>query len=366
ELAGGVGVYTRNLIGALRSRDLEVDLVTPHPAIDTDASTVIAVKPTNGRASWLPHAWRFARALRRVDEPYDIVHFTDARYSVFLRHRPWPVVGTMNDYFYTVTGWFRGTGTWDLYHDWVSRHLYYNFIRTLERGALRRLDAVICISGAVADRLHDRYDIPTERLTVVPYGIVYRPADAKPLPKRGPTILFAGGNFQRKGLEVLIRASRRVLDVVPDAVFVVLGDSAGTARMKRLCDRRGVGRAFSFEGQVDYHSLYRHYRTADVFAMPSLLEAFGIPYLEAMHCGVPVVATIMPGPDDYLRDGANALLSEPGDDRSLARDIVRLLTDPELRSRLVEAGRATARQFTPSAMGDRTLRVYESAIARRA
>ena len=365
ELNGGVGVYARNLIHGLRGRGVETTIITPHPDALSDAGEIIPVPASNGRARWLPHARRFARALQKVRPACDIVHFTDARYSLFVRQRHQPVVGTMNDYFYTLTGWFQGDGTRDVYHDWISRHLYYNFIRTLEGRALRRLDGVVCIAQAVADRLHQAYRIPTDRLGVIHYGINYGPSDAEPFSKSARTVVFAGGNFQRKGLETLIRASRQVLQKVPDVRFVVLGDSAGAARLKKVAGELGVRDSFAFEGQVDYQTLYRFYSTADVFAMPSVLEAFGLPYLEAMHCGVPVIGTHMPGPDEYLVHEGNALLSAPGDSDALGRDILRLMEDRALCQKLVQGGRATAERFTVALMVNKTVAFYEKAISTR-
>ena len=131
ELVGGVGVYTQNLIRGLMNLGIETTTITPHPN-EATRGRVIAVRPTKGRGRWIPHAFRFARALRRCNEPYDVVHFTDARFAVFVGNPRGPLLGTMNDYFYTATGWFRSTGTKALYDDWMSRHLYYNLVRTLE------------------------------------------------------------------------------------------------------------------------------------------------------------------------------------------------------------------------------------------
>jgi glycosyltransferase involved in cell wall biosynthesis len=94
--------------------------------------------------------------------------------------------------------------------------------------------------------------------------------------------------------------------------------------------------------------------------MPSVLEAFGIPYLEAMHCGIPVVASDSPGPTDYLRDGENALMPARGDPVALARAIVAVMTDEDLRERLVAAGRVTAEDATVDLMVARTIDAYRT------
>ena len=362
ELTGGVGVYSQNLIRGLGDLGAQVTVVTPTPDLCPPAERIVAVRRHFGRSRWLPQAWSFARGLQRVGDAYDVIHFTDARFAIFTRNLSTPIVGTMNDHFYAITGWLHGEGSRRVYEDWVLRHLYYNFTRSLERGCLRRLSGVLCISRAVADVLHARYRIDRSSLHLVPYGIDYGSADVEPMPCSGPMILFAGGNFQRKGLHVLIEASRKILDVFPTARFVVLGNSADRALMERRCEKTGVRHAFEFVGQVDYRTLYRYYATASVFTMPSLLEAFGIPYLEAMHCGVPLVASDASGPDDYLRHDRNCLVAPAGNAAALAEATIKLLKDRQLADRLIEGGKETARTYTLRQMAATTLAVYRSVV----
>jgi glycosyltransferase involved in cell wall biosynthesis len=201
---------------------------------------------------------------------------------------------------------------------------------------------------------------------VVPYGIDYGDTQVELVPGEGPMILFAGGNFQRKGLAVLIDAASTILKEFPAARFVVLGHSADRELMQQRCERAGVRRAFEFVGQVDYATLYRYYMSAHVFAMPSLLEAFGIPYLEAMHCGVPVVASDAAGPDEYLLDGTNCLVVRAGNVTELAAATVKLLRNVELARRLVENGKQTAQEFTVQQMTLRTVHAYRSVMANAA
>jgi glycosyltransferase involved in cell wall biosynthesis len=361
ELTGGVGVYSINLLRGLRDAGVDVTVVTPTPE-KSPVTDVIPVRRIMGRGRWLPQAWTFARALDTLERKFDVVHFTDARFSVFARQVACPVVGTMNDYFYAITGWLSGRGSADLYEDWLLRHAYYNVTRTIEGPSLRRLDAVLCIANAVADVLHERYSIDRSRLPVIHYGIQYGPSDAEPMPCSGPMVLFAGGNFQRKGLTILIDASVEVLRVEPAARFVIVGESPERSLMEKRCVEQGVRASFDFVGQVDYGTLYRYYVAARVFAMPSLLEAFGIPYLEAMHCGVPVVATEMPGPDDYLRDRHNCLVAKPGDAHALADRIIQLLEDRTLAGSLIDQGRRTAAAFTTDQMTAKTIAAYRRVV----
>ena len=103
-------------------------------------------------------AWSFARAMREMPAGIDLVHAIDARYSLFFFPLDVPVVGTMNDYFYAVTGWFSGRGTKNVYSDWRVRHIYYNLTRVLERLALPRLDGFCASRGRSKTCLRDSTD----------------------------------------------------------------------------------------------------------------------------------------------------------------------------------------------------------------
>lgn len=362
ELTGGVGVYAQNLVRGLTALGVRLTVVTPTPE-RVEACRIVAARGPGGRGRWVPQSLAFARALAPVRRELDLVHFTDARFALFTTRGPGPLVGTMNDYFYAITGWLSARGTRAVYRDWIGRHLYYNLIRLGERRTLRRLDRVVCISRTIRDTLIRRYGVARQRLALVPYGIATPPQPTAGDAPQGPVVLFAGGNFQRKGLDVVLRAAPEILAARPEVRFVVLGSSPDADSMKALCTELGVQHAFRFVGQVDRQTLYHHYRNAAVFTMPSKLEAFGMPYLEAMSCDLPVVASDVAGPDDFLVSGRNAIVVAVGDSAALARAILRLLQDRDLRCSLVAGGRETAARLTVDRMAEATLQVYRQVVA---
>jgi glycosyltransferase involved in cell wall biosynthesis len=372
RLSGGVGVYSQTLVRALSAADsaLHVHLLTPDPVPD-DLGDRVIVHPV-GRASrlpthpgWLVQALAFRRAVRPLLRDVDVLHFTDARHALFSTGLGKPVVGTMNDYFYATVDWRPGSVS-RFYRDWPPRYLLYHLARTGERRALRGLSRVIAISDAVAEIVGRSYDVPADSFTTVRYGL-----DFSAIPPNdgvigsSPTILFVGGNFQRKGLLVLLQALPTVLARLADARLTVIGRSHYTGGARRLARRLGVIDKCDFLGAVSHNLLPGHYASASVLAMPSLMEAFGIPYLEAMSCGLPVVATSCEGPDEYLLHEQNALVAGPGDVSALAGALVRLLTDQPLRNRLRAGGKETSRRFTPARMANETLAVYRDVVAAR-
>ncbi len=129
-------------------------------------------------------------------------------------------------------------------------------------------------------------------------------------------------------------------------------------RLRRLACELGVDDRVAF-GSLDQPQLAAAYRSADAVVFPSEWpEPFGLVPLEAMECGTPVVATGVGGSADFLEDGVNCVLFQPGDPVDLARTLQRLAGDPQLRRRLVDAGHGTAKSYDVAHMAD----AYEKAL----
>ena len=181
------------------------------------------------------------------------------------------------------------------------------------------------------------------------------------LPHNAPKrVLFVGSNMQRKGLPVLIRAAPYILASLPETEFWVVGEDRCVPRMKELCRAEGVEHAFRFWGWRSGSDLLKLYSQADVLAMPSLVEALGVVFLEAMACGIPVVGTHVGGIPEIVKEGYSGLLVAPGDSLQLAQAITWLLRDSELRSRLIRGGIETAYRFNVQRMMQCTYEVYRN------
>jgi len=145
----------------------------------------------------------------------------------------------------------------------------------------------------------------------------------------------------------------------------VVGDNQNLGAMKALCRKEGIEEHFRFWGWQSHDQIQDHYRRAAVFVMPSLIEAFGVVFLEAMAAGVPVVGGDTGGTRELIQDGVNGCLVTPRDHRQLADTIVRLLEDGALRQRLITQGRHTVRRYTVEAMLERTYVLYQQLLTGR-
>ncbi len=173
----------------------------------------------------------------------------------------------------------------------------------------------------------------------------------------GRAILFVGRHEPRKGLDVLLEAFRR-LD--RDAVLWVAGEGPNTQALAASAPP-GV----EWLGRISDHELAQRLRTATVFCAPSLHgESFGVVLLEAMAAGTPVVASDISGYRDVARQGKEAVLVPGGDPAALADGLRRVLDDPILAGRIVDAGTARAASFSMDRLAARYVDLYESLLAR--
>jgi glycosyltransferase involved in cell wall biosynthesis len=227
--------------------------------------------------------------------------------------------------------------------------------------ALGRAAAVIAISRATAERLVRR-GVDRERVHVTPLGLTpLPPPERAPLPE-GRFVLAVGTLEPRKAHDVLLLAFAAASP--PDDVRLVFAGPTPDGRadvLRGLAARLGIGDRLQILGAVDDARLSALYRAADLLCMPSLDEGFGLPVLEAMSVGLPVVASDIPA----LRElGGDAAVFVPaGDAQAVASALSRVLEDSALRVQLAGAGEARAAQFTWDATAAATIQAYESALA---
>jgi glycosyltransferase involved in cell wall biosynthesis len=240
--------------------------------------------------------------------------------------------------------------------------------RMLER-RLRHADRILACSTALTEGAQARFPMHSSKFYTVFNGV-----DAGALAnvdrRRGETssrVLYVGRVSPEKGLHVLADALGLLVERGRDLTLTIVGEESlipfemavaiadndlvrnlgefyrgsYTETVQSRLPPAAQGR-LRFVGPVPYALLPEFYRDADLFVLPSVLEAFGMPLAEALAAGVPAVASRTGGIVDIVEDGVTGLLVEPGDSLALARAIERLLDDGDLRSRVAEAGRVKA------------------------
>jgi glycosyltransferase involved in cell wall biosynthesis len=184
------------------------------------------------------------------------------------------------------------------------------------------------------------------------------------------TILHVGRMERVKGIHVLADAIPQVIQQVPNARFVFVGEdrpalSGGSQRaeLETQFTRAGVRHCVEFTGAVDHAALSDWYRRADIGVVPSMLyESFSYTCAQAMAAGKPVIATRIGGIPETVDDGVNGIIVTAGSVEELTEAILRLARDPDLRARMGRAGRAKVeREFDSIQVARRNLQVYKRA-----
>jgi glycosyltransferase involved in cell wall biosynthesis len=240
----------------------------------------------------------------------------------------------------------------------------------LIRRSARRAAMVLTVSEFSRRAIVERYRLPAEKVLVTPNGVdreAFRPLGTEPAGIRerygldGPFVLFVGRIEPRKNLPRLIRAFSRARESLGGGIrLVVAGQEDFRSREVFQEAERQAETSVVFLGAVPDADLPGLYNLAEALAYPSLAEGFGIPVLEAMACGTPVLAS----PRGALPEvGGDAVLwVEPEDEEALAEGIERIVSETDLRERLRAAGPLRAERFEwrQTAMG--TLEAYHRVL----
>ena len=207
--------------------------------------------------------------------------------------------------------------------------------------ALRNANLVIAPSRDTAQHLISEQKIRAERVQCLAWGLdpefearlrapvsLQRPAQ---FPERARIILTVGRwdpAERYKGADTLISSLPRVLQAVPDAVLILVGDGEDRPRLEQLARESGVADHIHFLHGLTQEELFACYAHCDVFALPSRGEGFGLVFLEAMANAKPVIGGAHGGTPDVIEDGVSGILVPHGDAAILSTALVSLLADP--------------------------------------
>jgi phosphatidyl-myo-inositol dimannoside synthase len=214
------------------------------------------------------------------------------------------------------------------------------------RRALARADIVLAPSSDTARKLVDVQGVAPKKVRTLAWPMnpaFLRLADAParlPLPQsfpQGHVILTVGrwaASEKYKGADELIRATAQLRTEIPGLQLVVVGGGDDLPRLRKLATDLGVMDCVHFLENLSREEIAACYSHAEIFALPSTGEGFGLVYLEAMACSKAVVGASSGGTTDVVEDEVSGLLVPPGNSRRLVHALARLLRDQSLRERL--------------------------------
>lgn len=242
----------------------------------------------------------------------------------------------------------------------------------------RRAAATTVLNSSIREQFMTR-GVPGSRLEVVPNGVnLERFGDVPEIRIRDVrhtyrfddvrTVLFVGTVMPRKGVTDLVRAMADVVDAVDEDVRLVIAgetdlDEAYTQRIRALIEKHDLDDVVELVGFVSDEELPALYAAADMFALPSHEEGFGMTAVEAMAAGTPVVATRVGGMPWVLENGDAGRLVDVGAVSAMATEITTILDDANGKERMTEHARERARDFSWSAVATRVVNCYEEVLS---
>ncbi|GAB4216265.1 MAG: hypothetical protein OHK0012_18180 [Synechococcales cyanobacterium] len=354
--------FTHMLDQALRDKGIPVSQLQP-PVVWGSLPAPAALK------KWLGYIDKFIlfpQQLEKAVRQVDFVHVIDQANAVYVPHlgtTPYLVTchdlmaiqSALGDYPENPTG-----ATGKIYQRWIL-------------SSLKKARWIACVSEYTQKTLLSLI-APTPHATyVVPNGLNFsyqRQLDFAPIVQSlgvtQPYILHVGGNLWYKNRLGMIRIFDQLLhhatpDPILDRLTLVMVGKPFTPEMTNYVQQHGLGSRILSLVNVSNPQLEALYSGAEVFVFPSLMEGFGWPIIEAQACGCAVVCGDA-GPLPEVA-GAGALMASAKDERAMAEQVRRLLTEPSLRQQVVAQGTQNVERFRPQTMIDRYVQLYETILA---
>jgi len=358
---GGVGSYSYELV---RNLDAEVHVITPYRGyskqkIESFFNNNVTVHFITTANDNFIYNMKFQLGLLnkfpKLHKKYafDLIHAANLVHmpDIFLKFRDMkiPTITTVHTTLESQsTSYGPRPKTMDSKTELLTK-VAYPYIHTLEKIYLKKSKNLIAVSewikGFLPHALVINNGVDTKRFVPVVQK------------NKQITILFAGRLLALKGIEILIEAIRAVV-CNHDVKFLIAG-TGNTAKWKK--QMRGISKSnYDFCGYVPYEKMHELYSKADIFVLPSFTESFPLTVLEAMSCGLPVIASDIGGIPEIIKHGSDGFLFRSGNSAELANLIVTLISNPEYRQSIGNAARQKiVAQFDSALMAKRTQKYYE-------
>lgn len=241
-----------------------------------------------------------------------------------------------------------------------------SLLRSVVRSVLNSSEQIIAISQDIKDRAQQDLQCKTN-IEVIRYGLTppefeRRSRQELGIPEDEMVLISIGRLIKRKSLDDVLLALSR-LDTGRFRLLVI-GDGPEEARLRDLAQTLGLSSQVDFLGAIWGEGKFQRLAAADMFVLPSAHEGFGLVFLEAMHCGLPVIASTSGGQTDFLRDGETGFLVPVGDVEVLAERILRLANDERLRRRMSEFNVEYVKRFHISGVAARYEALFSEVIGR--
>jgi glycosyltransferase involved in cell wall biosynthesis len=359
----GIGTYIRNLLRGLAKIDKTTEYVL---LCNPEDSSVAGELGPNFRA--VPEPAGHYSITEQVSIPIAVkrarVDLFHAPHYVLPALTPGPTVVTIHDCIHL------------MFPQYLRHRMGYAYARASIWTAAHKSDRIFTVSEQSKRDILKFFKVPPEKIVVTPNAIDDRfgitPSDELVMQTReryqlsNPYILYVGNIKPHKNLERLIEAFHCVrAQGRSELELLIIGDEISKLQtLRRAVHRHGLHRYVRFHGHVSDQTLAVLYRLASVFVFPSLYEGFGLPPLEAMASGTPVVTSNVSSLPEVVGDAA--VLVDPYSSDAIAQGILEVLRSSHLRARLREKGYARVQEYSWMRSVERVREIYGDVAMARA
>jgi glycosyltransferase involved in cell wall biosynthesis len=237
--------------------------------------------------------------------------------------------------------------------------------------AIAKAEKIIAISESTKKDILEYYKVDPRKVEVIYHGVdaEFKQIKNKPMIDavclkygiNSPFVLFVGVLQPRKNISRLIRAFKQVLNYRRDLQLVIAGNKGWMyEEIFNTLKQSGIAERVVFTGYVEKPDVVCLLNAAKVFVLPSLYEGFGMPILEAMACGVPVVSSNVSSMPEIVNDAG--ILVDPYNEDAIAQALLDIISNPQLADQLIARGLKIVQNFTWEKTARKTLKLYETMI----
>jgi glycosyltransferase involved in cell wall biosynthesis len=364
---GGAGFATSRIAASLVEKGIQAEILTSRINREDDGGLVQGV-PVHRVSSWRvdihdcglrgAYTYVLAAALKRrklhARRHYDLEHYFFSLPTGLLSLLP---IGEHVPYIVSLRG--SDVPGYDPFNAKLEK--LHSLMKPVTRRIWRHASKVVALSDALAETA--RKTAPDVDIEVISNGIdseQFFPPEAR-TPESPVRLITVARLLKRKGIHNILEAC-----AIPSRLPVqlqIIGTGPFEARLREMVDELNLSDCVQFLGFVPNEELPAYYRNADIFVLPSAIESFGLVFAEAMSCGLPIVATRVGGIPETVRDGIDGLLCAPDDPMALRENIVRLMSDFEIRKDMSKSQRRRVlKHYLWRHIAERYADLYRSAL----
>lgn len=360
----GIGNYVHNLSTKLIEKGHKVTVITRGNLGATQRQIIEGINVF--KAPYIPiyplhihlHGIFINKIIKSLETQIDILHIHTPLPPLIKTSRP--IITTIHSPMLTDSRFTKIQSIYSLFSKIYARFISY----PLELKIIQSSDMITTLSRSIAKELKE-YNINPDKITVINNGVnetLFHPLK-KELNEEKKYIMYAGRIDYEKGLFDLVDCGKYISNKRTDLSFIIAGKGKDLKKLKKKIKKANLQDKFKLLGQLNKDEILRIYQNATLFVFPSYHEGLPGVLLEAMSCGLPIIATDVRGNRDLISHEENGLLIPIQDSKKMAETINTLLQDKQLREHLGKNARKTIiENYTWSDIYKNYIKCYESIV----